>query len=281
LIHHQTGSISAIGGREVKAWRKLFDLTERVALVIGGGSGIGQAAAQGLAAFGAKCVVADLSRENADATADLIRQDGGVAESASVDLRSTPSVTDLIDGIVARHGRVDVLLSTPAVNLRKRMLEYEDAEFDRVIELNLKGTFRVARAVGRQMARQRGGSIILMSSMRAVNVEPGQSVYAATKAGIGQMARGLAVELGPVGVRVNALAPGIVATPLTRPITSNPTWNQAYAERCALGRWADPSEMVGPVVFLASDASSYVTATTLFADAGWTAIDGRFVPQLS
>lgn len=265
----------------MKAWRKLFDLTERVALVIGGGSGIGQAAAQGLAAFGAKCVVADLSRENADATADLIRQDGGVAESASVDLRSTPSVTDLIDGIVARHGRVDVLLSTPAVNLRKRMLEYEDAEFDRVIELNLKGTFRVARAVGRQMARQRGGSIILMSSMRAVNVEPGQSVYAATKAGIGQMARGLAVELGPVGVRVNALAPGIVATPLTRPITSNPTWNQAYAERCALGRWADPSEMVGPVVFLASDASSYVTATTLFADAGWTAIDGRFVPQLS
>lgn len=265
----------------MKAWRTLFDLTERVALVIGGGSGIGQAAAQGLAAFGAKCIVADLSQENADATADLICQDSGVAESASVDVRSTPSVAELIDGVVARHGRIDVLLTTPAVNLRKRMLEYEDAEFDRVIELNLKGTFRVARGVGRQMARQRGGSIILMSSMRAVNVEPGQSVYAATKAGICQMARGLAAELGPLGVRVNALAPGIVATPLTRPITSNPAWNQAYAERCALGRWADPSEMVGPVVFLASDASSYVTATTLFADAGWTAIDGRFVPQLS
>jgi NAD(P)-dependent dehydrogenase (short-subunit alcohol dehydrogenase family) len=265
----------------MNAWRKLFDLTDRVALVIGGGSGIGQAAAQGLAAFGAKCTVADVSKENADATAELIRQEGGVAESASVDVRSTPSVTELIEGIVARRGRIDILLTTPAVNLRKRMLDYEDAEFDRVIELNLKGTFRVARAVGRQMAHQRGGSIILMSSMRAVNVEPGQSVYAATKAGIGQMARGLAVELGPVGVRVNALAPWIVATPLTRPITSNPTWNQAYAERCALGRWAEPSEMVGPVVFLASDASSYLTATTLFADAGWTAIDGRFVPQLS
>jgi len=265
----------------VNDWRKLFDLSERVALVIGAGSGIGRAAAEGLAAFGARCVAADLSLENAEATAQAIRTGGGLAESAAVDVRNTQSVEELVGGVVQRHGRIDVLLTTPAVNLRKRMLEYEDAEFDRVIELNLKGTFRVARAVGRQMARQRAGSIILMSSMRALNVEPGQSVYSATKAGIGQMARGLAVELGPLGVRVNALAPGIVATPLTRPITSNPTWKEAYAQRCALGRWAEPSEMVGPVVFLASDASSYVTAATLFADAGWTAIDGRFEPQLS
>ena len=112
---------------------------------------------------------------------------------------------------------------------------------------------------------------------------PGSVAYiwhAGTKAGIVQMARGLAVELGPHGVRVNALAPGIVATPLTRPITSNATWNAAYAKRCALGRWAEPEEMAGPIIFLASDASSYLTATTVFADAGWTAIDGRFEPQL-
>ena len=92
--------------------------------------------------------------------------------------------------------------------------------------------------------------------------------------------RGLAAELGPSGVRVNALAPGIVATPLTRPIASDPMWNEAYAKRCALGRWAEPEEMAGPIIFLASDASSYLTGTTLFADAGWTAIDGRFEPQL-
>jgi NAD(P)-dependent dehydrogenase (short-subunit alcohol dehydrogenase family) len=119
-----------------------------------------------------------------------------------------------------------------------------------------------------------------MSSIRSVTVEPGQSIYASTKAGIAQMMRGLAVELGPSGVRVNALAPGIVATPLTRPIAANPMWNEAYAKRCALGRWAEPEEMAGPIIFLASDASSYLTGTTLFADAGWTAIDGRFEPQL-
>ena len=95
------------------------------------------------------------------------------------------------------------------------------------------------------------------------------------------MTRGLAVELGPHGVRVNALAPGIVATPLTKPITGNPVWNDAYARHAALGRWAEPEEMAGPVVFLASDASSYLTATTIFADAGWTAIDGRFEPTLA
>jgi NAD(P)-dependent dehydrogenase (short-subunit alcohol dehydrogenase family) len=130
------------------------------------------------------------------------------------------------------------------------------------------------------MVERKRGSIVLMSSMRAVNVEPGQSVYASTKAGIGQMTRGLACELGPHGVRVNALAPGIVATPLTYPITSNPVWNEAYARHTALGRWAQPEEMAGPILFLASDASSYVTGTTLFADAGWTAIDGRYEPQL-
>jgi NAD(P)-dependent dehydrogenase (short-subunit alcohol dehydrogenase family) len=95
------------------------------------------------------------------------------------------------------------------------------------------------------------------------------------------MAKGLAVELGPHGVRVNALAPGIVATPLTQPIMANALWNEAYAQHTALGRWAHAGEMAGPIVFLASDASSYLTGTTLFADAGWTAMDGRYEPTLS
>ena len=259
----------------------LFDLTGRVALVVGGGSGIGQASAQAMAAFGAHVVCADVNATDAEGVARRIHGAGGKATYATVDARNTDSVEALVGGVERDFGRLDVVLATPAVNLRKRLLDYTDEEFDRVIDLNLKGSFRVARAAARVMVKNKRGSIILMSSMRSVNVEPGQSIYAATKAGIVQMTRGLAVELGPHGVRVNALAPGIVATPLTKPITSNPEWNDAYARHSAFGRWAEPEEMAGPVVFLASDASSYLTATTIFADAGWTAMDGRFEPTLA
>lgn len=173
-----------------------------------------------------------------------------------------------------------MLVSTPAVNVRKPLLRYSVEEFDRVLRLNLKGNFLIAQAVGRVMSEAKGGSIILLSSIRSVVVEPGQGAYAATKAGIVQLARTLAAELGQDGVRVNCIAPGVVETPLTAPIKNNPEWYNAYATRNALGRWATADEMAGPVVFLASDAASYVTGTVLFADGGWTAIDGRFQPPV-
>ena len=109
-------------------------------------------------------------------------------------------------------------------------------------------------------------------------VEPGQAVYAATKAGIVQMVRTLAAELGPSGVRVNAVAPGVVDTPLTAPIKANPDWYKAYGAKAILNRWARADEMVGATVFLASEASSYVTGSVIFVDGGWTAADGRYLP---
>jgi NAD(P)-dependent dehydrogenase (short-subunit alcohol dehydrogenase family) len=261
-------------------YHQLFRLDERIAVVVGAGSGIGAAAAQGLAAYGAHVVCADLRPDAAAATAAEIERAGYRAESVHVDITDSGSVAELVRGVVSRHHAIDVLVTTPSINVRKPLLRYADDELDRVVNLNLRGSFKIMRAAGEVMATQGRGSIIVMSSIRSLVVEPGQGIYAATKAGLVQMARALAAELAPRGVRVNAVAPGVVETPLTQPIKSNPEWYQAYASKPALGRWASADEMVGPIVFLASDASSYVTGAVLFVDGGWTAVDGRFAPPL-
>ena len=246
----------------------------------GAASGIGRASALGLARAGAIAVCADIDAPG--------RRKGRGGDSRRKRATRRPSSEHhrrscgggAVAAVRAKHGRIDVLVSTPAVNVRKPLLSYAAAEFDKVVGLNLKGTFLMARAVARVMSEQKSGSIILMSSIRSVTTEPGQGVYAATKAGLVQLARTFAAELGPASVRVNCIAPGVVETPLTQPIKNRPEWYNAYAQKNALGRWASADEMAGPVVFLASAASSYVTGAALFVDGGWTAIDGRFQPPV-
>ncbi len=255
-----------------------FRLDERVAVVCGAASGIGAAVARGFGATGAHVICLDINGDAATEVAESICDAGGNAGSSVLDIRDSAAVGSALGRVAEQHDRVDVVVSTPGVNVRKTVLDYAPEELDRVLDVNIKGTFHVLQAAGRIMARQRSGSIIAYSSIRSVVVEPGQGVYAATKAGIVQLVRALAAELGPVGVRVNAIAPGVVDTPLTEPIKSNAAWYGAYADRNALGRWARVDEMAGPAVFLASDAASYVTGTVLFVDGGWTAIDGRFSP---
>lgn len=257
-------------------YQTLFRIDGRVVVVIGAGSGIGEAAALGLAAHGGRVICADVNLEAAQQVAAQIAG----ARALAVDVSQSDSVNALFQTVQAEYGKLDVVVTTPGINVRKPIVAYQDDEFDRVISVNLKGTFNVLRAAGRLMAEQKSGSIIAFSSIRSLTVEPGQGVYAATKSGIVQLVRALAAELGPLGVRVNAVAPGVVETPLTNPIKSRPDWYNAYAEKNVLRRWAAAEEMIGPVVFLASDAASYVTGTVLFADGGWTAADGRFEPPL-
>lgn len=258
---------------DLNIYRELFDLSGRDALVIGAGSGIGKAGAEALAAFGAHVVCADLNADAAATTAAGIVADGGSASSGPVDIGEPESVAAIID-------QPDIVVSTPAINVRKTMLSLTDEEFRKVIDLNLRGTFNVLTTAGAGMAERGRGSIVVISSIRSQVVEPGQGVYAATKAGVLQLVKTLAAELGPQGVRVNALAPGVVETPLTAQIKSNPEWYDAYAAKSALGRWSDPVEMAGPIVYLASDAASFVTGSLLVVDGGWLAIDGRFTPPL-
>jgi NAD(P)-dependent dehydrogenase (short-subunit alcohol dehydrogenase family) len=253
----------------------LCDLTGKIAAIIGGGSGIGEAVAIGAARAGARIVVLDA---NAAAASRVAGAAGPEAQSGALDVRDGAAVHETIERIAREHGRLDIVVSTPGVNVRTPILKYEADDFDRVVGLNLKGSFNVLQAAGRTMTAQRSGSIVLFASIRALVVEPGQSVYAATKAAIVQLVRTAAAEFGPFGVRVNAVGPGVVETPLTAPIKADADWYAAYANKSALGRWARAEEMVGPTLFLASDAASFVTGTLLLADGGWTAVDGRFTP---
>jgi NAD(P)-dependent dehydrogenase (short-subunit alcohol dehydrogenase family) len=256
----------------------LFRLDGKNVALVGAGSGIGAEVARGCARQGARVFCFDLNAEAAGAVAQQIRDEQGEAEAAGLDLLDPSALTEAFSSVRDRYKRLDIMISTPAVNVRKPLLDYTVEDFDRVVSVNLKGSFYGLQAAGRIMVEQGGGSIVLFSSIRAQVVEPGQGVYAATKAGIVQMVRALAAELGESGVRVNAIAPGVVDTSFTRAIKSNPEWYQAYASKSPFNRWARADEMVGPTVFLASDAASFVTGTVLFVDGGWTAVDGRFKP---
>ncbi len=256
-------------------YRSMFDLHGKTALVVGAASGIGQASALGVAAFGANTFCADVNLAGAEETARMAREQGGQAQAILLDMRDSKGMAEALKDVAA-----DILVSAPSINVRKPLLDITDEEFDRVINLNLKGTFMLLKQVARGMAERGRGSIMVFSSIRAEVVEPGQGVYAATKAGARQMCRALAAELGPKGVRVNLIAPGVVETPLTAPIKSKTDWYNAYADKSILKRWSQPHEMVGAVVFLASEASSYVTGAVITVDGGWTAADGRFTPPL-
>ncbi len=255
-----------------------FRLDGKVVAVIGAGGGIGEAVARGAARQGARVFCLDMVAPAASGTTERIRQAGGEAEAGVVDVTDAGQLDSTLNYVADTAGGLDAVVCTPGVNVRKKMLDYAEEEFDRVLRINMKGTFNTLRSAGRIMTAQGRGSIVIFSSIRSQVVEPGQSVYAATKAAIVQLVRGAACEFGPSGVRVNAVGPGVVETPLTAPIRANPDWYNAYASKSIMQRWASPDEMAGPTLFLISDAASFVTGTILFADGGWLAVDGRFTP---
>ncbi len=251
-----------------------FRLDGSTVAVIGAGSGIGEGAAEACGRQGAIVACFDVNLLAAQATADRIVEAGGQAEAAELDILDPEAMKAALESL----GNLRGVVATPGVNVRKRLLDYQPEEFDRVVRLNLGGAMCVLQVAGGLLSAAGGGSIVLLSSIRSQVVEPGQGVYAATKAGIAQLARTAAAELGAAGVRVNALAPGVVDTPLTKPIQQNEAWNRAYAGKTALGRWGRSDEIGNAAAFLVSDASSYMTGAVLFVDGGWTAIDGRFDP---
>ncbi|MFG7941727.1 SDR family NAD(P)-dependent oxidoreductase [Streptomyces cacaoi] len=264
------GGEPAVGGPD---YGRLFRLDGRRVAVVGGASGIGREAARALAAQGAEVTVADRDEQGAAETARLA---GPGAAPYSLDVLDEDAL-----GEAARvWGPLDGLVVTVGHNVRKRIADYSAEEFERVVALNLRAHFSLVRACAPAMAARGRGSVVSLASMRAFQVEPGQGVYAASKAGLVQLLRTAAAEWGPQGVRFNAVAPGVVRTPLTDQIAADPEWYDAYARASALQRWARADEIAGAVVYLVSDASTFVTGSVLTVDGGWTAVDGRYDPSV-
>ena len=246
-----------------------------VVIVTGAGSGIGAATARALAARGDHVVCADIMREAAENTAQPLP--GAIA--VRVDVSDATSCDEMVALAADRFGEVDGIATCAGIEMHGLGEEFDEADFDRIIDVNLKGTFLVAQAAARRMVRRRRGVIITLSSVNAEVARPESAAYAATKGGVRQLTKAMAIALAPHGIRVNAIGPGTVVTGLTRHLLKNRRWRDAIYARTPMQRVAEPREIAEVAVFLASDASSYMTGSTVYVDGGRLALNGLMPPK--
>ncbi|SDL62473.1 NAD(P)-dependent dehydrogenase, short-chain alcohol dehydrogenase family [Modicisalibacter muralis] len=248
----------------------IFDISGRTILVVGAGGGIGTAVTKGLVAHGARVIAADNDEQS-------LAKLGKEIDTCEVNITTRfVDATDLasIQMLADEFKDIDVLVILPAILVRKALVDQTEEDFNKQVNINIKSHFYVAKVFSTLMAQKGGGSIIAFSSIRSITVEPMASVYSATKAAVRQLMRSLASEVGSRGVRVNLIAPSSVETRMTADLQDDGLRYKETANRAMLKRWARPADIVGPVIFLASEASGFITGAEIFVDGGWTASDG-------
>jgi gluconate 5-dehydrogenase len=252
-------------------YRGLFDLAGEVALVTGGGRGIGFAISEALAQSGAHVIIADISRDG-ESAAEQLRGRGLKADFMLADVRDSEAVEDMLDDARAAGRQFDILVNNAGISARMPAEDYPDDALDQMIDINLKGVFYAMRGAARRwIARGTKGRIVNLASFAGLVADPMSAPYAATKGAVVQLTRTCAVEWAPHGIRVNAIAPGYVRTEMTARTLDMPETAASVRAKTPLGRPAAPEEIAGAALFLASQASSYVTGHILAVDGGWTA----------
>jgi len=250
----------------------LFRLDGRKALVTGGGKGLGKVIATALAQAGADVAVASRTLSDCQAVADgIARMTGRNTHAIAADVSRSGEVAGLMAAAQAAIGPIDILVNNAGINVRAPAPEMKEADWDAIVDVNLKAPFLCARELLPGMCQRGWGRIINLGSIMSVVSLPGRAPYSAAKAGVLGLTRVLALECATKGVTVNAICPGPFATEMNRPLLDDPAKYNEFVSRIPMGRWGELHEVAGAALFLASDASSFVTGTSLFIDGGWTA----------
>lgn len=254
--------------------RSLFDLSGRVALVTGAARGLGRAIARGLADHGADVALSDRDASGVEDAATEIRALGRRSLAVGCDISDETQVARMVESTLAEFGRIDVLVNNAGITKRIALDDWRPEDWEEVIRVNQIGTFLVAREVGRGMVERRSGSIVNVSALGGgvVGLGRGNAIYCSTKGAVAALTRDLAAEWARAGVRVNAVAPGWFRTDMNRPLLENPSVLGRILDRVPLGRLGEPEDVVGPVVFLASDASAMITGHLMPIDGGVSGI---------
>jgi NAD(P)-dependent dehydrogenase (short-subunit alcohol dehydrogenase family) len=249
-----------------------FRLDGRRALVTGGGQGLGRVIAQALVEAGADVALAGRTRATCEAAAGEIAAATGRRALARVaDVTVADDVKRLVAEVEEALGPIDILVNNAGINIRGPVEELSEADWDAVVDVNLKAPFLCSRAVGAGMRARGWGRVVNLGSILSVIALPGRAPYASAQAGVVNLTRELALEWAATGVTVNAICPGPVATEMNRQLLNDPVKYKAFVEKIPMGRWGELHEITGAALFLASDASSFVTGSSLFVDGGWTA----------
>ena len=246
-----------------------FTLTNKVALITGASRGIGQAIAEAYAAAGAKVVLASRKQEGVDIVAQIIRDNGGEALAIAAHTGDETAVQSLIHQATAAYGGIDIVVNNAATNPHfGHILSAEDSHWDKILDVNVKGYFRVAKLCAESMKERRGGKIINMASIAGLEPQPMMGVYSVSKAAVLMLTQVMAAELAQFNIQVNAIAPGFVKTKFSSALWQNPMINETVLKSIPQGRMAEPEELTGIALYLASDASSFTTGATFTIDGG-------------